>query len=177
MNTFRYWTIKAGRKKYATINFPNNIHPDTFTIEFYQGINGTITEIPDIHTAVEKCKKWCKEYFEIDEITDEKGYPLELLGCFEDKVFDDVKPENFVFVVHGEYSTKVFREQKTAKKYFNERLNYYMTHKPDENDRREYKVELWPSDDADKGQVATVRYEFMGGTIKFHLTYCIHEVI
>lgn len=92
MNTFRYWTIKVGRKKYARINFPNNIHPDTFTIEFYQGINGTITKIPDIHTAVEKCKKWCKEYFEIDEITDEKGYSLELLGCFEDPLLDDVKP-------------------------------------------------------------------------------------
>ena len=85
--TIRCWEIKSGRKKCATVWFPWSGNFHEYRVEFP---HGTITKIPDVTTAAEKCSKWCKEYFGITKIVDKKGYPINLLAAFEDSLFADV---------------------------------------------------------------------------------------
>ena len=92
--TVRLWIVFEGTRIRSVIYFPNELHPESFTVEFLfkHGVVDSETDIPDLNAAIEKCQELCKKHYGIDEITDEKGYPLKLLGCFEDPLFDDVKP-------------------------------------------------------------------------------------
>lgn len=83
------WEIKVGRKKYATVWFPNEFHPKTFVIEFYNP-NLALTDIPDVHTAQGKVEKICRDFYGITEIVNKAGYPLKLLAVFEDELLKNV---------------------------------------------------------------------------------------
>lgn len=82
----QYWEIKVGKRLFAKICFPWSANKD-FKVEFYKP-NLVITDIEDIHAAVEKCQKYCAEFYNITEITDSYKYPIELLACFADPLFD-----------------------------------------------------------------------------------------
>lgn len=83
------WEVKQGNKKFAAVYYPNEF-TNYFQIEFYQRLSVIIDNIPDLVTAIKKCCMYCSEFYGIDKITDKSGYEFELLGIFEDPMFNDV---------------------------------------------------------------------------------------
>lgn len=52
-----------------------------------------------------------------------------------------------IYIVIDEFGPEAFRNQKDAIKYFKERMKYYKSHKPDENDMRKYTLRNYYEDD------------------------------
>lgn len=161
----RYWMIKSGRKDIACIFFPLEGVSDTFSVEVYHGIFTAFDGIESMDEAVKTCKDALNDYFGISEITNSKGYPIEMIVLFEGLSSKDVLPDNYWFVVSDLLTTESYKSMKGALARFEERLQFYEKHRPSIVDRHEYKVKKLVTDRLNLKRTAKISSSLPPGTI------------
>jgi hypothetical protein len=83
--------IKDGRKIIATITKPNELNYNHWEISYPFGA-GAMYKENELDKFIDDINKFfsCVYGITIDQITDDKNYPADLLIIFQDKIFDNV---------------------------------------------------------------------------------------